>query len=164
MSVFSQEFAYNTELWFCLISLFAPNLFMLSFCFPNKWPSRVRGDVSFYADSCIKPPCSLSPALLAFPHNSDVSNPVIWHFSWPACPVFKMRWCNSSYLKVEVGSLPDSLKKLQFGFVCELQKKVWASSTCWLTLKPLDLGAREGWWLYFQTKPWTGVYLKVIKM
>lgn len=115
---------------------------MFSFCFPNRWPSCVRGDISFYTDSSIKPPCSLSPALPAFPHNSDLSNPVIWHFSWPACPLFKVRWCNSTYLKVEAGSLPNSLKKLQFGSPCELQRKVWASSTCWLTLEPLDPGAQ----------------------
>lgn len=144
MSIFSQEFAYNIELRFCSISQFAPNLFMFSFCFPNKWPSCVRGDISFYTDSSIKPPCSFSPALLAFPHNSDLSNPIIRHFSWPACPLFKVRWCNSTYLKVEEGSLPDSLKKLRFGSPCELQRKMWASSTCWLTLEPLDLGAWGG--------------------
>lgn len=89
--------------------LFAPNLFMFSFCFPNKWPSCVRSDISFYTNSSIKPPCSLGPALLAFPHNSDLSNPVIWHFSWPPCPVIKVRSRSSTYLKVEVGNLPDSL-------------------------------------------------------
>lgn len=111
VSVPSQEFAYQIELPFCSLSQFAPNLSVLSFCFPNKWPSYVRGDISFYTDASIMPPYRLSLALLAFAYNSDLSNPVIWRFSWPACPHFKVRWCNSTYLKVKVGNLADSLKK-----------------------------------------------------
>lgn len=122
LSVSSQEFAHNIKLPFCSLSQFAPNLSMFSFCFPNKWPSRVRGGISFHTDASTKPPYRLGPALLASAHNSDLSNPVIWRFSWPACPHFKVKWCNSTYLKVKVGNLTDSLKKktkLQLGSPCE---------------------------------------------
>lgn len=108
VSLHSQEFAYHIELLLCSPSQFAANSSMFSFCFPNKWPSCVRGDISFYTNASIKSPRRLSPALLAFAHNSDLSNPVIWRFSWPACPHFKVRWCNSTYLKVKVGNLADS--------------------------------------------------------
>lgn len=114
--------------------------FVLSFCLPNEWPSCVRGDISFYPDASIKSPCRLSPALLAFAHNSHLSNPVIWHFSWPAGPHFKVRWCNSTYLKVEVGNLADSLKK-----------KIKIKATTWISLWKCEPTLHVGWLWSLQT-------------
>lgn len=132
VSVSSQEFACNIELPFCSLSQFAPNLSLFSFCFPNKWPSCVRGDISFYTDASIKPPYRLSTALLACAHNSDLSNPVIWHFGWPSCTHFKVRWCNSTYLKVKVGNLADRFKKkLQLGSPCENVSQLYNAGWLW---------------------------------